>query len=612
MLVIKRYENNLTFQHRQLKTGLKMGKSDLELYKMRLEKLGCMISNLLEATLKKPQQPAQSKLNEKLPCSIAEFPVESKSPILKDKLTCYPQPSQKQKSSKILDPDLILNEKDSPKWWNEFVGEISQELSLPTKIDSCDLATTYSNKYVEKITAKSWFTVKNMNYLTLQERKKLENYKKIYSQLSMSSLLEEMEKEQVSLKKKEKDSKEAPNSLMKIKLYPTQNQKEKLNELFGAQRKVYNTIIEKSKQDIFDLSKSEFTKKYRYLTQKKTMHTEFNEYIYSKPEECFNSTFRDVTKAIITTKALSKALKKKNGAGFQWKELKFKSKKDPSNSIEIQSRSINSTNNYVRFWPTYFGFSKNEGIKIKELLPELNYSCRLQRTRSKDYFLCIPIYKEFKQSITSNMCALDPGIRTFQTVFSLNGESYELGTNFGKIIKKCIHIDKLRSILRNFKGKRNRRYNLKQKMLHVSRKVKNCIQDCHHKISKWLSEKYKYVFLPTFETQKLSKKQNRKISKLTTRSMMTWSHYRFKELLRYKMKRSGGELIDCTEEYTSKTCTRCGRINHNLGSNKVFTCTSCNLIIDRDVNGARNILLKNLGAHRASIGQKPTDQVHAT
>lgn len=78
------------------------------------------------------------------------------------------------------------------------------------------------------------------------------------------------------------------------------------------------------------------------------------------------------------------------------------------------------------------------------------------------------------------------------------------------------------------------------------------------------------------------------------------------------MKRTGGELIDCTEEYTSKTCTRCGRINHNLGSNKVFTCASCKLIIDRDINGARNILLKNLGVHRASIGQKPTDQVHAT
>ena len=393
---------------------------------------------------------------------------------------------------------------------------------------------------------------------------------------------------------------------MKIKLYPTQNQKKKLNELFGAQRKVYNTIIEKSKQDIFDLTKSEFTKKYRYLTQKKTMYTEFEEYIYSKPEECFNSTFRDVMKAITTTKALSKSLKKKNGAGFQWKEFKYKSKKDLSNSIEIQSRSIKSLNDRIRFWPTYFGFSKNEGIKIKEVLPELNYSCRLQRTRSKDYFLCIPIYKEFTQFKTKKICALDPGVRTFQTVYSPNGEVYELGTNFEAIVRKCIHIDKLRSILRKFEGNRNRRYNLKQRMLHISKKVKNCIQDCHHKISKWLSEKYKYIFLPIFETQKLSKKENRKISNLTTRSMMTWSHYKFKELLKYKMKRSGGRLIECTEEYTSKTCTRCGRINHNLGSNKVFTCKSCNLIIDRDVNGARNILLKNLGVLCTPIKQMPT------
>ena len=595
MLVIKKFENNLTFRHKQLKTGLKMEKLDLEQSKMIPEKHGCMTLNPLETILKKQQNPVLIKLNEKQLCSIAECLVKNKNPIFNDKLACYPAFFQKQKLLKTLDPDLTLNEKDFPKWWNEFVEEISQELWLPTKIDSCDLGTTYSNKSAKKITAKSWFTVKKTNYSMFQEKKKQESYKKIYSLLSMSLSQEEMVKEQDSLKKKERDSKVEPNSLMKIKLYPTQNQKQKLNELFGAQRKVYNTIIEKSKKDIFELSKSEFTKKYRYLTQKKTMINEFEEYIYSKPEECFNSTFRDVTKAITTTKALSKALKKKNGSGFQWKEFKFKSKKDPSNSIEIQSRSIKSTNNYIRFWPTYFGFSKNEGIKIKEALPELNYSCRLQRTRSKDYFLCIPVYKEFRKGDTYKICALDPGVRSFQTLYDSNGSSYELGTNFQRIVRKCIHIDKIRSKLRKFKGKRNKRYNLKQRMIHISRKVKNCIQDCHHKISKWLSEEYKYVFLPSFETQKLSKKENRKINNITTRSMMTWSHYKFKELLRYKMNRSNGKLIECTEEYTSKTCTKCGRINHNLGSKKIFTCNSCNLIIDRDVNGARNILLKNLG-----------------
>ena len=48
------------------------------------------------------------------------------------------------------------------------------------------------------------------------------------------------------------------------------------------------------------------------------------------------------------------------------------------------------------------------------------------------------------------------------------------------------------------------------------------------------------------------------------------------------------------ESYTSKTCGRCGFIKDNLSGNKVYKCDSCCLEIGRDLNGARNILLKNM------------------
>jgi len=49
----------------------------------------------------------------------------------------------------------------------------------------------------------------------------------------------------------------------------------------------------------------------------------------------------------------------------------------------------------------------------------------------------------------------------------------------------------------------------------------------------------------------------------------------------------------CTEEYTSKTCGRCGSLN-KVGSKEIFICNKCNLVLDRDVNGARNILIKQI------------------
>ncbi|RLN37050.1 hypothetical protein BBI17_009729 [Phytophthora kernoviae] len=63
----------------------------------------------------------------------------------------------------------------------------------------------------------------------------------------------------------------------------------------------------------------------------------------------------------------------------------------------------------------------------------------------------------------------------------------------------------------------------------------------------------------------------RKIRNPTARAMMAQAHYRFNMLLKYKMVRSGGGVIDCEEEYTSKTYSRCGAINHKLeGETRVF------------------------------------------
>ena len=86
---------------------------------------------------------------------------------------------------------------------------------------------------------------------------------------------------------------------------------------------------------------------------------------------------------------------------------------------------------------------------------------------------------------------------------------------------------------------------------------------------------------------------NRKINKETSNNLIMLSHYKFKQLLDHKMKLRKGELIECTEEYTTKTCGNCGILNHSIGSKKIFICPSCNIRIDRDMNAARNILIKN-------------------
>ena len=96
----------------------------------------------------------------------------------------------------------------------------------------------------------------------------------------------------------------------------------------------------------------------------------------------------------------------------------------------------------------------------------------------------------------------------------------------------------------------------------------------------------------------------RKIHSKTARQMMTWSHYRFRQYLLHKSREYPWcKVVICTEEYTSKTCGCCGVINRNLGSSKTFKCPSCGATIDRDVNGARNVLLKYITENKSQLGQ---------
>ena len=74
---------------------------------------------------------------------------------------------------------------------------------------------------------------------------------------------------------------------------------------------------------------------------------------------------------------------------------------------------------------------------------------------------------------------------------------------------------------------------------------------------------------------------------MTKRLLGVFQFYKFKQRLIEKCKNTGTQLMLVDESYTSKTCTK-------LGSNKVFVCKECKLTIDRDVNGARNICLKNI------------------
>jgi putative transposase len=80
---------------------------------------------------------------------------------------------------------------------------------------------------------------------------------------------------------------------------------------------------------------------------------------------------------------------------------------------------------------------------------------------------------------------------------------------------------------------------------------------------------------------------------MTKRITLRLRYYNFLQRLKYKCKLYNKNLYIIDEAYTSKICSNCCNEHENLGSSKIFNCNNCNLKIDRDFNGCRNILLKS-------------------
>jgi len=206
----------------------------------------------------------------------------------------------------------------------------------------------------------------------------------------------------------------------------------------------------------------------------------------------------------------------------------------------------------------------------------------------------IPEHISTETTTQNKVIALDPGVRTFLTGYE--GETVlEIGKgDIERIVRLCFHLDKL--IRRAYQKK----LGLSNAVLYFVLLTKSGsifamkVDELHRQTVSYLVRHYKVVFIPTFETSSMVVRAKRRINTKSIRSMLTWSHYRFKQLLIALAKRSGVLVVETNEAYTSKTCGKCGHVHARLGGNKIFKCPECGYIAGRDANGAFGIMLKAL------------------
>ena len=279
-----------------------------------------------------------------------------------------------------------------------------------------------------------------------------------------------------------------------------------------------------------------------------------------------------------------KAAKKSKGIA------KFRSRFDVSQTIRFQVSNWKSGTFYPQVTKGLSFKGSEPIIEVMEHEPTLSLI-------NGQWFICYAVDTAKPLQTQSNLAmALDPGVRTFLTGFD-GSDIIEIGKgDIGRIYRLARHLDKLMSRIGLHNGGQFKRlrYCLRKSAAKIRIKLKNLVSELHKKAAKYLVAKYKLIFLPTFETQQMVKKGKRKLATKTARAMVTLSHYRFKQMLKHQAVKYGSTVVDVTEEYTSKTCSKCGHIHTKLGGSKKFKCPECGHTLDRDLNGAFNILLKAL------------------
>jgi putative transposase len=397
-------------------------------------------------------------------------------------------------------------------------------------------------------------------------------------------------------------------STKKIRIKPNKKQQQFLKEWVGSARDAYNYVIAKSRDHkelnedtLLSLQASglnydqarEVIKTCTFpswMELKKKDNLDFwetrEEWLKPIPSKCFTEAFKHACDA-------RKAGFKK-GSMFS---LKFRSRKDKVQSCFIPKSAIKSDGIFKLNMKRFSGLGD---IRFTEALPENHLDSELLLDHGQ-WFLCVPYKKKLKPIESQDrVVALDVGIRKFLTFYSEDDCGF-IGKNVtDRLFRLSKVLDNVVSNISKSNGKLKRCLKLKADRLRI--KIKNLVKELHYKTCNFLIKNYDLVLLPHYEVKNFVISSGRKLNNRSVRNMLSLNFYKFSQTLIRKFNEKKGFLkigdtfysrvVRVNEAYTSKTQTWDGSVV-SVGSKETLKVSN-GVMIDRDINGARNIFLRAL------------------
>ena len=348
----------------------------------------------------------------------------------------------------------------------------------------------------------------------------------------------------------------------KYRIYPDAEQMQFFAKCFGCVRFVYNRMLS-DRIEHYNLTGKSLNNTPAQYKSEFTWLKEVDSLALANAQMNLNTAYRNFFRD------------KSNGFP------KFKSKKNNNFSYTTnnQKGTVYVENGYIKL-PKL-----KSPVKIRQhrSFEGVIKSCTISKAPSGKYHISILVETEIQKLPASDMrVGIDVGIKDFAVLS--NGEAYKNPKHLRKSEKRLAKLQ--RDLSRKQIGSSNRN-KARIKVAKLHEKIANQRMDFLHKKSTEIIRKNQAIVIEDLKVKNLMKNHN------LAKSIAEVSWSRFREMLDYKSRWYGRELIIAPPDYpSSQLCSDCGNRSSQTKdlACRIYVCPACGLEIDRDYNASLNLL----------------------
>ena len=219
-------------------------------------------------------------------------------------------------------------------------------------------------------------------------------------------------------------------------------------------------------------------------------------------------------------------------------------------------------------------------LKTYERLPQVSTkSCTISRQADR-WFISFCFEVEERESSRTSTVGVDLGVKSLATLST--GEVITGAKSYKKYAAK---LSRMQWLNRHKVIGSNNAQKAQIEIVRLHRKIANIRKDTLHKLTALLAKNHGTVVIEDLNVSGMMK--NHKLAA----SVADMGFFEFRRQLTYKCELYSTQLFVADRWFgSSKTCSNCGTKKEILSlSERVFECSHCGIVIDRDLNAAINL-----------------------